>query len=383
MLLYVPAVCGGVFGLLGGYLADRLGRRRVLVWSILLYAVAAFAAGLATSPAQFLALRCLVWIGIAVEFVAAVAYVAEMFPSLRQREAALGYTQAFSSLGGLLVAAAYYLCVTYADALPEVRGGHQAWRYTLFSGLIPAIPLLLVRPFLPESAVWKQKKAQGALRRLSVRALFDPVYRRTALVTAGIAACSFGGAMGGLQHIPRIVPGLPDLAGMPAVAIEQAVSQVQFWQEIGGLAGRFLLAFLAVRIVSRRRLLRLFQAPSLVFVPFALLFLPSTSLNVFTWAVFFVGLLTVGQFSFYGNYLPYVFPTYLRGTGESFAVNVGGRMFGSVAALLTTQLANYTPGDSAPAQLAHAAGVVVLLVYAAGFAGSFLLPEPERKKLPE
>ena len=49
LLFYVPAIAGGVFGLLGGYLTDRLGRRRVLVWSILLYALSACAAGYATS----------------------------------------------------------------------------------------------------------------------------------------------------------------------------------------------------------------------------------------------------------------------------------------------------------------------------------------------
>ena len=49
MLFYIPAVAGGIFGLLGGYLTDRLGRRRVLVWSILIYAFSAFGAGFATS----------------------------------------------------------------------------------------------------------------------------------------------------------------------------------------------------------------------------------------------------------------------------------------------------------------------------------------------
>ena len=45
VIFYVPAVAGGIFGLLGGYLTDLLGRRRVLVWSILLYAFSAFASG--------------------------------------------------------------------------------------------------------------------------------------------------------------------------------------------------------------------------------------------------------------------------------------------------------------------------------------------------
>src|SRR2546422_6282179 len=80
LLFYVPAVCGGVFGLLGGYLTDRLGRRRVLVWSILLYAFSALGAGYATSLPMLLVLRCTTFVGVCVEFVAAVAWLAELFP---------------------------------------------------------------------------------------------------------------------------------------------------------------------------------------------------------------------------------------------------------------------------------------------------------------
>src|SRR5439155_2519374 len=109
LLFYVPALAGGVFGLLGGYLTDRLGRRRVLVWSILLYAFSAFGAGFATSLPMLLVLRCLTFVGVCVEFVAAVAWLAELFPDPKRREAVLGYTQAFSSLGGLMVTSAFGL----------------------------------------------------------------------------------------------------------------------------------------------------------------------------------------------------------------------------------------------------------------------------------
>src|SRR5262245_22260557 len=105
-LFYVPAFAGGIFGLLGGYLTDRLGRRRVLTWSILCYAFSAFFAGFSTGPWMLLILRCTTFIGVCVEFVAAVAWLAELFPNPLQREKVLGYTQAFSSLGGLLVASA-------------------------------------------------------------------------------------------------------------------------------------------------------------------------------------------------------------------------------------------------------------------------------------
>ncbi|MFN7626501.1 MAG: MFS transporter, partial [Pirellula sp.] len=79
-LFFAPALVGGIFGLLGGYLTDLWGRRRVLTGSILLYAFSAFAAGwLATDLYQLLFFRCLVFIGVCVEFVAAVAWLAELF----------------------------------------------------------------------------------------------------------------------------------------------------------------------------------------------------------------------------------------------------------------------------------------------------------------
>src|SRR3989454_1717583 len=86
MLFYIPAVAGGVFGLLGGYLTDRLGRRRVLVWSILLYAFSTLASGFSTSVEMLLVFRCLTFIGVCVEFVAAVAWLAELYPDAARRE---------------------------------------------------------------------------------------------------------------------------------------------------------------------------------------------------------------------------------------------------------------------------------------------------------
>jgi MFS family permease len=383
LLFYVPAVAGGIFGLIGGYLADLLGRRRVLVWSILLYAVSALAAGYVTSLPMLLFLRCTTFIGVCVEFVAAVAWLAESFPDRNQRENVLGYTQALSSIGGVMVTAAYYLTVTYGKSLPAIHGAHEAWRYTLMSGVIPAIPLIIIRPFLPESPAWQQKKAAGTLKRPSFAELFQPAFRKTTWITALMFACSFGAAFGAIQHIPRIVPGLPEVMHLPRPAQQQVVSSVQFYQEMGGLVGRFILAFLAVRIVSRRRLLRVFQVPGLFLVPLVFLYPAVHDLETLKWGIFLAGLLTVAQFSFWGNYLPLVYPTYLRGTGESFAANIGGRMMGTSAALLTTQLANVMPGLGPSTKLAYSAAAVAFLVYAIGFTASFWLPEPKQDHLLE
>jgi MFS family permease len=383
MLIFLPALCGGVFGLLGGYLTDRLGRRRVLVWSILLYAFSALAAGFTTSLPWLVFFRCTTFIGVCVEFVAAVAWLAELFPNPKQRESVLGYTQAFSSVGGLLVTAAYFLAVKYADALPMIQGEHEPWRYTLISGVIPAIPLIIIRPFLPESTIWQRKKQDGTLKRPSFAQLFRPEFRKTTLITTLMFACSYGAAFGAIQHLPQIVPGLAEVSVLPRPDQQKTVSNVQFFQEMGGLAGRFILAFLAVRILSRRKLLRVFQVPGLIIVPLVFLFPATNDLSTLKIGIFLAGLVTVAQFSFWGNYLPRVYPTHLRGTGESFAANIGGRMIGTSAALLTTQFARIMPADSPATRLAYAAAAVALLVYGVGLISSFFLPEPERQELPE
>ncbi len=272
LLFYIPNLAGGVFGLLGGYFTDRWGRRRILFWSILLYSLSACAASYSTSLTQLLILRSTTIIGISVEFVAAITWLAELFPHAKRRESVLGGTQAFSALGGLMATGAYYLSVTYAESMPAIRGGHEAWRYTLLSGLIPAVPLLLVRPFLPESPLWQEKRSMGGLKRPALSELFQPALRRTTIVTTLLFACSFALAFGALQQTVRMIPGLAEVQKLAPRQIEQAVSGVQLFQELGGLTGRILFAFLIVRIVSQRRRLRL------LFVP---------ALFVFSWLYFF------------------------------------------------------------------------------------------------
>jgi MFS family permease len=383
MFFWVPALVGGAFGLLGGYLTDRFGRRRVLVWSILLYAFSAMAAGFSTSITMLLVLRSTTYIGVFVEFVAAVAWVAEIFDDPKQREAALGYTQAFSSIGGLMVTGAYAIAVTYSQSFPEIAGGHSPWRYTLISGVIPALPLIIIRPFLPESPAWQAKKAAGTLKRPSLAAIFTPELRRTTIVTTIMFACAYGAAFGAIQQMPRIVPGLPEVRTMAPPQQQQTAAGVQAYQEVGGLVGRFALAYLALRIVSRRKLIRLFQVPGLFIVPLVFAYAGTTSLDLAKWGMFLAGFFTVAQFSFWGNYLPRVYPTHLRGTGEGFAANIGGRMLGTGFAFITTQLVNVMPGTSPQVKLAYSAAGIAAFVYAAGLICSYLLPEPKGHNLPE
>src|SRR5207247_35019 len=162
----------------------------------------------------------------------------------------LGSTQAFASVGGLLVTTANIIAVKYAAtlpglALPEPFNSHASWRYTLMTGLIPAIPIALMLPFVPESQIWLEKRRAGTLRRPSLFELFSPQFRRVTLVTAGLSACAYGAAFGALQMTPtRIVPGMPILAEQrkglqplrdQAKALNERLNQVNAELKGGGL----------------------------------------------------------------------------------------------------------------------------------------------------
>jgi MFS family permease len=456
MLFYIPAVAGGIFGLLGGYLTDRLGRRRVLTWSILLYAFAAFAAGFSTNLYMLLFFRCLVFIGVCVEFVAAVAWLAELFPDPKRREAVLGFTQAFSSIGGLSVAIAgsivagwavgksptvFFKLITlpavqlpeivlpnFLSFLGEIKNGHADWRYLLMSGLIPALPLIVIRPFLPESPAWQRKREAGTLKRPSIAELFNPQLRRTTIVTTLMFTCSFAAAFGAIQQMPLIVPGLPAVRSEVNAAVEQnfppsaqeamraklaaegqseaeiekaliarrrsiagpieqpKITHTTENQEIGGLCGRFALAILVMFIVSKRALLRMFLVPGLVIMPLVFGWAAVTDLHYLEFGMFVAGFLTVAQFSFWGNYLPHAFPVHLRGTGEGFAANIGGRLIGTCFFGITQWIAYLLAGGNQtvyPTMVAYSAAAVAFSVYLINFIASFWLPEPDPTQLAE
>lgn len=490
-MLWMTALCGGTFGLLGGWLIDRFGRKTIMAAAIFLYAFSPFAAAFSTTLASFVFFRCTTFVGVCVEFVAAITWLAEMFPDKRQQKIVLGTTQAFASVGGIVVTAVSAWISTNAASLPALPLSpawnlHASWRYLLMTGLLPAIPIALMLPFVPESQVWRERRASGKFQRPSFGALFTPALRRTTLVAAALSACAYGAAFGALQITTRsVVPGLPELAEarkellplrkeagalnaqidavMPSfrkaladipelealttdraqtriaqrearkkndtakladlgkefagydaelnkltaqnpaakqavierekllkalgdnrekqapatAAISERGDKVQLGQESGGLTGRILLAVLLLTAIPHARMLRLFLVPGLI-----VFFLTYTQLyhsggNAFAIGIFFCGLCVVAQFSYFGEYLPKAFPLHLRGTGGSFATNVGGRMIGTSAAFLSTNIIapmlKPSPGFD---QYALAAGITGVGVFAIALVLSFFLPEP-------
>jgi sugar phosphate permease len=180
-----------------------------------------------------------------------------------------------------------------------------------------------------------------------------------------------------------MVPGLPEVRNLAPRLVEQTVSGVQLFQELGTIVGRLLFAFLVVRIATQRRLLRVFLVPGLIVFACLYFFAATHSLVLVKYGIFLAGLLLNGPFSLWGNYLPRMYPTHLRGTGESFAINIGARVIGASGVLFTTQLANVMPGAGATARLAYSAGTLAVLAFSGSLIGSFWLREPEGNQLPD
>src|SRR5207253_3848937 len=122
-MLWIAALSGGAFGLLGGWMIDRLGRKTIMVASILAYSTSPLAAAFSTELWQLVLFRCTTFIGVCVEMVAAVTWLAELFENKKTRELAIGWTLACASLGGIFVTEVYNLIVANAGSLPAITPG--------------------------------------------------------------------------------------------------------------------------------------------------------------------------------------------------------------------------------------------------------------------
>jgi MFS family permease len=434
-MLWIAALCGGTFGLLGGWLIDKLGRRTVMAASIILYSFSPVLASFSTELWHLVLFRSLTFIGVCVEMVAAVTWLAELFADKRTREKVIAWTLACASLGGILVTEVYnHIVDTHrthqlavakaieagetppahpypAIPLPDRFEQHVPWRYTLLTGLVPGALILFLLPFVPESYVWREKKRNGTLQRPSFGKLFQGGLTRTTIVTTILSACGYAAAFGALQLTPlQIIGGRAELAPInkdvkeleeklkaapdkspeaKAIAGELRKKQqelrietsklrgnIQRWQELGGLTGRILLAIL-VGLLASGPLLRVFLIPGVILFPLTYLVLIHESYNMFAIAIFLCGLLTVAQFSYLSEFLPKVFPLHLRGTGSSFATNVGGRMIGTMAATFNTELLSGYFSGPTPIKVATAAAVIGGSVFFIALVASFFLPKPE------
>jgi MFS family permease len=308
-------------GVVFGPISDRFGRKRVLMMTMVLYAIGTASCAFVTDIWQLIACRLIASLGIGGEWAAGSAMVAEVVPEESRVEAgALLYT---SAPFGLFLA-------TFVNS--EIAGGWFAhdpassWRYVLMFGLLPAAVAFVVRMFVKEPEKWQSAAATAPPARL--REIFAPEIRpRTisALIVTLIALITWWGCN---AFIPAVANGL---AGAEAVVRgldpTAAAALKQSWIKIatncfnfGGLLGTLLTIPFAKKL-GRRPMYRIYFAASALslLATFGLDLPAETRLYMY----FFIGLSVFGTFGSFTFYLPELFPTRLRSTGGGFCYNIG------------------------------------------------------------
>jgi MFS family permease len=335
-------------GILFGRIADRIGRTRTLLLTMLLYSIGTAACAFAPNLWWLAFFRLIASLGIGGEWAAGAAMVAEVVPENRRVEAgALLYT---SGPLGLFLATfvTWQVQGVHMNAQPEV-----AWRYVFLCGLIPAAVAFVMRLFIREPERWMHAATAGAHPRL--REIFTPQYLKLTLSGLAMSVVALITWWSCNAFIPIVATGLA-AATAAARDLEPAAARTlgESWKAIatnsfnlGGLLGTLFTVPLAKRIGRRPMYAAYFLTSGLaVMATFGLPMPNEARLYMY----FFIGLTVFGVFGSFTYYLPELFPTRLRGTGAGFCYNAGrviaaigpfvvGGIAGRGAAALDTALA--------------------------------------------
>src|SRR5437016_8561406 len=141
-------LASGIGGLLFGFIADRIGRTRSLMLSILTYSICSFASGLSTSILMLACFRFILGLGMGGEWNTGATLVAETWPT-HLRAKALAMVQSSWAWGLAAAALVSGIVLSYTN---------QNWRVVFFVGILPALVTLWIRRSVPESDMWKQQR---------------------------------------------------------------------------------------------------------------------------------------------------------------------------------------------------------------------------------
>ena len=313
---FASFLIGGAFGgLIFGILADRIGRRQSMVWSILTYS---FFTGLhyfAQNPWHIVVLRFFVAMGVAGEWAIAASLVAEVFPK-KARALAGGIFHASSVMGAVLAAGIGMFLDKATD-----------WRPAFLVGLLPGLLVVWVLVSLKESEKWQAATAKGSddekpkPKSGSLRELLGPgPWRSRALIGLGLASIGLGTYWGIYAWGPELVH---EVLG-DSVSPEERRSAASFAYLImnftGGFAGLVLFAPITM-FTNRRIAFAFYHIGAIIVVPITFLSCQEYwhTMVLLPVTAFFV----VGMHAGYAIYFPELFPTRLRATGASFCFNVG------------------------------------------------------------
>ena len=377
-LLAVTLVGWATGGIIAGVLADYIGRKRVLMLSILWYALFTGLTAFATNYASFVILRFLTGLGLGAEWGPGTAILGESWPSRSRGRAASVLQSAFAV--GLVVASGVWLYVA--------PFGPSAWRYMFLIGVLPALSVLWIRTSVRDPDLWvvARERRQLARQRLASGHAVDPDDR--ALVGFTI----------------KQILSAPDLRRRLLLLLVLSISSIVAWwavstwipfyagqlaakvggnaQRWGALAGLYynlggILGFLVFGVLAdtwgRKPTMVLYYAGALVLV--LVLFRAVQDPSTFLAVAAVNGFFTVGQFAWMPVYLPELFPTAVRGSAISLVFDVT-RYLAAAGPLLAGWLIVNLGGVSAAAS-------IIGLVYILGvIVTPFAAPETKGRPLP-
>jgi MFS family permease len=309
-VMFALFLVGWGLSFIWGPIADRFGRTRSLVATILIYALFTGAAAFAQNVWQLGLFRLIAGIGVGGEWATAGTYVAEAWPEDRRRMGA-GYLQT-----------GYYFGFFAAAALNYTVGAHYGWRAMFLCGLAPVVVAVATLFKVEEPARWK-KHEREAKRAHPLREIFSATYRRRTIVNALMLTVAIIGLWAGAVYEPAAITILAKKAGMNAKAAARMVSLGTGVLSIGTILGCICLPAIAERL-GRKRTLMLYFAGMMITIPLAFgwaFYLPE-GLAPFITVLFFMGF-AGGNFAVFSLWLPEQYDTRVRATAFAFATSVG------------------------------------------------------------
>lgn len=351
--LFLAGAAGG--GLAFGWLGDRLGRVRAMTLSILTYSVFTGLCFFAREPWQLGALRFTAAFGMGGEWSLGVALVMEAWPS--GKRALLAGIIGTASNAGYLLIALVGLCFQVT---------RESWRWIMIAGAAPALLALGIQLLVPESERWKAAVQERVAR--PVREILSAGLLAKTLLGMALASVALIGTWGSVQWLPLWAD------QMTGGRVPAAKAMAQILVSAGAMAGSFVGALAAGRL-GRRPAYFVLCVLSLVLCGWLFRCINEYG-AAFLVLVTLVGATTAAFYGWLPLYLPELFPTRMRATGQGLCYN-SGRMLAAVGALTQGQLVAAYAGSYAKA------GATITLVYAAGLALIWLAPETKDQPLPD
>ncbi|MEO6741620.1 MAG: MFS transporter [Chthoniobacteraceae bacterium] len=345
-------------GLVFGWLGDRVGRVKAMTWSILFYSGFTGLCYFAKDPVQLAGLRFFAALGMGGEWSLGVALVMECWPEKRR-----------PILAGAIGASANVGYAVIAIIALQWKITDNSWRWVMLVGALPAALTFVIRLFIPESERWLESVKKGPNSPL--RDIFSPECRRRTFLGIAFASIALLVSWGIVQWIPLWAD---EMLRKTGVKDDYLKAKIQLASALGATLGS-MLAPVVGGILGRRITYFLLCASSLAACEWLFL-----GLHQFDW-IFMAVTALVGccTASFYGwlpLYLPELFPTRARATGQGLAFNFG-RIFAAVGVLQMANLMGFF-GGSYPK-----AGAAISLIYIVGMALIWLAPETKGRPLPD